>query len=328
MTKAIRFHQTGGSDVLRYEDIALAPPAAGEARLKHTAIGVNFIDTYHRSGLYPVPLPSGLGKEAAGVVETLGDGVTAFKVGDRVATANGPLGMYAQASNVAVKDLVKLPDNISDDVAAAAMLKGLTAEYLLRQTYKVTAGETIVVHSAAGGVGLILCQWAKALGVTVIGTVGHEAKVQLARDAGAAHVLLLPKNPEGCGWEKQVRELTGGKGVPVVYDSIGKDTFTASLDCLQPRGLMVSFGNSSGAVTPFSPGVLASKGSLYLTRPTLFHYIATRPALDEAAAALFDVIGSGAVKIAVNQRFALADAKAAHDALEGRHTTGATILLP
>jgi NADPH2:quinone reductase len=322
MTKAIRFHQTGGSDVLTYEDITLPPPGPGEVRLRHTAIGVNFIDTYHRGGLYPVPLPSGLGKEVAGVVEALGQGVTGLKVGTRVATASAPLGMYAQASNVAAKELVAIPDGISDEVAAAAMLKGLTAWYLLRETYKVQAGETIVVHSAAGGVGLILCQWAAALGVTVIGTVGSDAKVAPARAAGCAHVLVL-----GEGWEKKVREIAPG-GVPVVYDSVGKDTFAASLDCLKPRGLMVSFGNSSGAVPPFAPGILSAKGSLYLTRPTLFHYIATRPELERAASELFAVMQSGAVKVAVNQRFPLAEAKAAHDALEGRRTTGATVLIP
>jgi NADPH2:quinone reductase len=321
--RAIRFHQTGGSDVLKLESIELPPPGKGEVRLRHTAIGVNFIDTYHRSGLYPVPLPSGLGKEAAGVVEALGEGVTELKVGDRVATATAPLGMYAQASNVAVKELVHLPAGIGDDVAAAAMLKGLTAWYLLRETYKVQKGETILVHSAAGGVGLILCQWAKALGVTVIGTVGSEAKAALAREAGAAHVLVLSE-----GWEKKVREIAGGEGLPVVYDSVGKDTFEASLNCLKPRGLMVSFGNSSGAVPPFSPGILAAKGSLYLTRPTLFHYVATRPELERAAAELFAVMQSGAVKVDVRQRFALSEAKAAHDALEGRKTTGATVLLP
>lgn len=321
--KAIRFDKTGGSDVLKLETIELPAPAQGEVRLRHTAIGVNFIDTYHRSGLYPVPLPSGLGREAAGVVDAVGEGVTAFKVGDRVATASGPLGMYAQASNIAAKELVKLPAGISDEVAAAAMLKGLTAWYLLHETYKVRRGETILVHSAAGGVGLILCQWGKALGANVIGTVGSQAKAQLARDAGASHVLLLAD-----GWEKKVREIMGGEGLPVVYDSVGKDTFEASLNCLQPRGLMVSFGNSSGAVPPFSPGILSAKGSLYLTRPTLFHYIATRPELERGAAELFAVMQSGAVKVEVRQRFPLADAKAAHDALEGRRTTGATVLLP
>lgn len=320
---AIRFDKTGGSDVLKLETVELPAPAQGEVRLRHTAIGVNFIDTYHRSGLYPVPLPSGLGREAAGVVDAVGEGVTAFKVGDRVATASGPLGMYAQASNIAAKELVKLPAGISDEVAAAAMLKGLTAWYLLHETYKVRRGETILVHSAAGGVGLILCQWGKALGANVIGTVGSQAKAQLARDAGASHVLLLAD-----GWEKKVREIMGGEGLPVVYDSVGKDTFEASLNCLQPRGLMVSFGNSSGAVPPFSPGILSAKGSLYLTRPTLFHYIATRPELERGAAELFAVMQSGAVKVEVRQRFPLADAKAAHDALESRRTTGATVLLP
>ena len=283
--RAIRFHQTGGSEVLKLDNIDLPPPALGEARVRHTAIGVNFIDTYHRSGLYPVPLPSGLGKEMAGVVEALGEGVTSLKVGDRVATCTAPLGMYAEQSNVAAKELIKLPDDISDEVAAAAMLKGLTAWYLVKETYRVQKGETILVHSAAGGVGLILCQWAKALGATVIGTVGSETKVALAREAGAAHVLVLSE-----GWENKVREIAGGHRLPVVYDSVGKDTFEASLNCLKPRGLMVSFGNSSGAVPPFSPGILAAKGSLYLTRPTLFHYVATRPEL-EAAAAISSFIG-------------------------------------
>ena len=322
MTKAIRFHQTGGSDVLKFESVDLPPPGPGEVRLRHTAIGVNFIDTYFRTGLYPSPLPAGLGKEVAGVVEALGDGVSGLAVGDRVAAASAPNGTYAEASNIPAKDLVKIPDGISDEVAAAAMLKGLTAWYLLRETYKVQAGETVLIHSAAGGVGLIACQWAKALGATVIGTVGSEAKIAPARAAGAAHVLLLQD-----GWEKKVREIAPA-GLPVVYDSVGKDTFEASLNCLAPRGLMVSFGNSSGAVPPFAPGILAAKGSLYLTRPTLFAYIATRPDLERAAAELFAMISSGAVKIAVNHRYPLADAKAAHDALEGRKTTGATVLIP
>jgi NADPH2:quinone reductase len=322
MTRAIRFHKTGGSDVLSFETVALPSPGPGEVRLRHTAIGVNFIDTYFRSGLYPTPLPSGLGKEVAGMVEALGEGVTALKMGDRVATGSAPNGTYSEASNIPAKELVKIPDGVSDEVAAAAMLKGLTAWYLLRETYKVQKGETILIHSAAGGVGLLACQWARSLGVTVIGTVGSEAKVAAAREAGAAHVLVLKE-----GWEKQVREIAPA-GLPVVYDSVGKDTFEASLNCLAPRGLMVSFGNSSGAVPPFAPGVLAAKGSLYLTRPTLFHYIATRPELERAAAELFAVMQSGAVSIAINQRFALADAKAAHDALEGRKTMGATVLLP
>ena len=322
MTKAIRFHQIGGSDVLKFESVDLPPPGAGEVRLRHTAIGVNFIDTYFRTGLYPSPLPAGLGKEVAGMVEALGDGVAGLAVGDRVAAASAPNGTYAEASNIPAKDLVKIPDGISDEVAAAAMLKGLTAWYLLRETYKVQAGETVLIHSAAGGVGLIACQWARALGVTLIGTVGSEAKIAPARAAGATHVLLLRE-----GWEKTVREIAPA-GLPVVYDSVGKDTFEASLNCLAPRGLMVSFGNSSGAVPPFAPGVLAAKGSLYLTRPTLFHYIATRPDLERAAAELFAMIASGTVKIAVNHRYPLADAKAAHDALEGRKTTGATVLIP
>jgi len=322
MTRAIRFHQTGGSAVLRFETVELPPPGPGEVRLRHTAIGVNFIDTYFRSGLYPTPLPSGLGKEVAGVIEALGDGVTGFAVGDRVASGSAPNGTYAEASNIPARELVKIPDGVSDEVAAAAMLKGLTAWYLLRETYRVQQGETILVHAAAGGVGLILCQWAKALGVTVIGTVGSDAKITPAREAGAAHVLLLKE-----GWQKEVRAIAP-QGLPVVYDSVGKDTFEASLDCLRPRGLMVSFGNSSGAVPPFPPALLSAKGSLYLTRPTLFHYIATRPELERAAAELFAVMQSGAVKIAVNQRFPLAEAAAAHDALEGRRTTGATVLIP
>ena len=322
MTKAIRFHQTGGTEVLKFETIDLPPPAAGEVRLRHTAIGVNFIDTYFRSGLYPTPLPSGLGKEVAGVIEALGEGVTGFAVGDRVATGSAPNGTYAEASNMPARELVKIPDGVSDETAAAAMLKGLTAWYLLRETYRVQKGDTILIHSAAGGVGLIACQWAKALGATVIGTVGSQGKVDAARGAGAHHVLLLQD-----GWEKKVREIAP-EGLPVVYDSVGKDTFEASLNCLRPRGLMVSFGNSSGAVPPFAPGVLAAKGSLYLTRPTLFHYIAQRAELERAADELFAVMKSGAVKIAINQRFALADAKAAHEALEGRKTMGATVLLP
>ncbi len=322
MTKAIRFHQTGGTEVLKFETIDLPPPAAGEVRLRHTAIGVNFIDTYFRSGLYPTPLPSGLGKEVAGVIEALGEGVTGFAVGDRVATGSAPNGTYAEASNMPARELVKIPDGVSDETAAAAMLKGLTAWYLLRETYRVQKGDTILIHSAAGGVGLIACQWAKALGATVIGTVGSQGKVDAARGAGAHHVQRLED-----GWEKKVREIAP-EGLPVVYDSVGKDTFEASLNCLRPRGLMVSFGNSSGAVPPFAPGVLAAKGSLYLTRPTLFHYIAQRAELERAADELFAVMKSGAVKIAINQRFALADAKAAHEALEGRKTMGATVLLP
>jgi NADPH2:quinone reductase len=321
--KAICFAQTGGPEVLRLEDVELPPPGPGQVRVRHTAIGVNFIDTYHRSGLYKLPLPSGLGSEAAGVVETLGDGVSTLKPGDRVAYA-GALGAYAEANNVAADKLVKLPSGVSDEVAAAAMLKGMTAQYLLMRTYVVNPGETILFHAAAGGVGLIACQWAKHLGAVVIGTVGSDEKVALARANGCAHVLNLAKDD----WAKRVREITGGKGVPVVYDSIGKETWNGSLDCLAVRGMMVSFGNSSGAVPAFEPGVLSAKGSLYLTRPTLVHYTRDAHELQTTADDLFAVIASGVVKIAVNQRFKLSEARAAHEALHSRATTGATILLP
>ena len=321
--KAIRFSQVGGPEVLKLEDFELPPPATGQVRVRHTAIGVNFIDTYHRSGLYKLPLPSGLGSEAAGVVDVLGDGVSTLKPGDRVAYA-GALGAYAEANNVAADKLVKLPQGVSDEVAAAAMLKGMTAQYLLMRTYAVNPGETILFHAAAGGVGLIACQWAKHLGAVVIGTVGSDAKVALARANGCAHVLDLAKDD----WVKRVREITGGEGVPVVYDSIGKDTWSGSLDCLAVRGTMVSFGNSSGAVPAFEPGLLSAKGSLYLTRPTLIHYTRTAHELQATANDLFAVIASGAVKIAVNQRFKLSEAAKAHEALHSRTTTGATILLP
>ncbi|MBV9904845.1 MAG: quinone oxidoreductase [Alphaproteobacteria bacterium] len=321
--KAIRFEQTGGPEVLQYVDVDLPPPPAGAVRVKHTAIGVNFIDTYHRSGLYKLPLPSGLGSEAAGVVEALGPNVTTLKVGDRVAYA-GAMGGYADANNVPADRLVKVPAGVSDEQAAAAMLKGMTAQYLLKRTYPVKRGDTIVFHSAAGGVGLIACQWAKALGVTVIGTVGSDDKVALAKENGCTHVL----NSRDANWPKQVREITGGQGVPVVYDSIGKDTFAGSLDALAVRGLLVSFGNSSGAVPAFEPGILSAKGSLYITRPTLFHYTRTAQELQETADDLFAVLASGAVKLAIHQRFKLADARKAHEALHSRGTTGATILTP
>ena len=323
MIKAIRIEKTGGPEVLEYKDFDLPAPDKGQARVKHTAIGVNFIDIYHRSGLYPLPLPTGLGSEAAGVVEAVGEGVTSLKAGDRVGYCSGGIGAYAEANNLAAARLVKLPAGISDEIAAAAMLKGMTAQYLLRRTYPVKPGETIVFHAAAGGVGMIACQWAKHLGATVIGTVGSEEKFALAKAHGCDHVLLLTTD-----WKKQVREITNGTGVPVVYDSIGKDTFEASLDCLAPRGMMVTFGNSSGPVPPFPPGQLASKGSLFLTRPTLFHYIATPKEIQETADDLFAVILSGAVKVAVNQRFALKDAAKAQEALAGRKTTGATVLIP
>jgi NADPH2:quinone reductase len=322
--KAIRFDNTGGPEVLELQDLDLPPPAAGQVRVRHSVIGVNFIDTYHRSGLYPIPLPSGLGLEAAGTVEALGADVTSLKIGDRVGYCSGPIGAYAEANNVPADRVVKLPDGISDETAAAALLKGMTAQYLLKRTFPVKRGDTILFHAAAGGVGLIACQWAKHLGVTVIGTVGSEDKIALAKANGCAHVL----NTREEDWVKRLRELTAGKGVPVVYDSIGKDTWSGSLDCLSVRGFLVSFGNASGAVPPFEPGILSAKGSLYLTRPTLMHYTRTREELQETADDLFAVIASAAVKIAVNQRFKLSEARTAHEALHSRKTTGATVLMP
>jgi NADPH2:quinone reductase len=321
--KAIRFSQTGGPEVLRLEDFELPAPAPGQVRVRHTAIGVNFIDTYHRSGLYKLPLPSGLGSEAAGVVEAIGDCVTTLKPGDRVAYA-GTLGAYAEANNVSADKLVTLPAGVSDETAAAAMLKGMTAQYLLMRTYAVNPGETILWHAAAGGVGLIACQWAKHLGATVIGTVGSNDKVALARDNGCAHVL----DTRSDDWVRRAREITNGEGVPVVYDSVGKDTWSGSLDCLAVRGTMVSFGNASGAVPAFELGILSAKGSLYLTRPTLFHYTRNAQELQETADDLFAIIASGVVKIQINQRFRLAEAAKVHEALHSRATTGATILIP
>ena len=322
--KAIRIARTGGPDVLELQEIELPPPGAGQVRLRHTAIGVNFIDTYHRSGLYPAPLPATLGGEAAGVVEAVGDGVTAFRPGDHAGYCTAPFCAYAEAANVPADRLVKLPDGISEEIAAAAMLKGMTAQYLLKRTFAVQKGQTILWHAAAGGVGLIACQWAKHLGATVIGTVGSDEKIALAKENGCTHVL----NTRTEDWVARVREITKGEGVPVVYDSVGKDTWDGSLDCLAIRGLMASFGNASGAVPSFSPGILAAKGSLYLTRPSLFHYTRTRAELQETADDLFDAISTGIVKIAVHQRFKLADARAAHEALHSRQTTGATILIP
>lgn len=321
--KAIRIAKTGSAEVLEYTEVSLPSPAAGQVRVRHGAIGVNFIDTYHRSGLYPIPLPAILGTEAAGVVEALGDGVTTLKPGDRVGYC-GILGSYAEANNVAADRLVKLPPSISDETAAAVMLKGMTAQYLLKRTFAVQRGQTILLHAAAGGVGLIASQWARHLGAVVIGTVGSDDKVALAKEYGCTHVVNTRKDD----WVKRVRELTGGHGVPVVYDGIGKDTFSGSLDCLAVRGLMVSFGNASGAVPPFEPAILSAKGSLYLTRPTLAHYTRDSRELQETADELFAVIASGAVKVAINQRFRLADARAAHEVLQARITTGATLLLP
>src|SRR3569833_3694505 len=324
MIKAIRFEKTGGPEVLEYKDYNLPAAAAGQVRVKHTAIGVNFIDIYHRGGLYPLPMPSGLGSEAAGVVEALGAGVTGLKVGERVGYCSGAIGSYAEANNVAAEKVVKLPDGVSDEVAAASMLKGMTAQYLLRRIHPVKAGETIVFHAAAGGVGQIGVQWAKHLGATVIGTTTSTDKVTLAKQKGCDHVL----NSQEPGWEKKVREITNGAGVPVVYDSIGKNTFLAGLDCLAPRGIMVTYGNASGPVETFAPGILAAKGSLFVTRPTLAHYTRTPQELQETADDLFAVLASGAVKIAINQRYALKDAARAHDDLTSKKTTGATILTP
>jgi NADPH2:quinone reductase len=324
MIKAIRFEKTGGSDVLQYVDYDLPAPAKGQVQVRHTAIGVNFIDTYHRTGLYVLPLPSGLGSEAAGVVAALGEGVTNYKIGERVGYCSGAIGSYAEANNVAAEKLVRLPDSISDEVAAAILLKGMTTQYLIRRIHPVKAGETIVFHAAAGGVGQIACQWAKHLGATVIGSTTSPEKVELAKANGCAYVL----NTRDAGWEKNVREITGGKGVPVVYDSIGKDTFLAGLDCLQPRGIMVTYGNASGPVDPFPPSMLAAKGSLFVTRPVLAHYTSTAQEVQDTADDLFKVVESGAVKIAINQRFALKDAAKAHDALTSKKTTGATILIP
>ena len=322
--KAIRIERTGGPEVMQLADVDLAPPGPGEIRIRHTAIGLNFIDTYHRSGLYPVKLPSGLGLEGAGVVEETGAGVTGLKAGDRVAYGNGPLGAYAEARNAPANRVSRIPDGISDETAAAMMLKGMTVRYLLREAYKVAPGETILIHAAAGGVGLIACQWAKALGATVIGTAGSDDKAELARAHGCDHVILYTREDVPA----RVREITGGKGVPVVYDGVGKATFMASLDSLQPRGLLVIFGNASGSVEGFDVGILAAKGSLYVTRPTLATYVAKDSDLQANAKDLFDMVASGKVKIEVNQRYRLAEAVQAHRDLASRKTTGSTILVP
>lgn len=322
--KAIRIAGTGGPEVLEYVEVEVGEPGPGEARVRNHAIGVNFIDVYFRTGLYPQPLPAGLGQEGAGVVEAVGEGVTHIKPGDRVVYAGRPNGAYSDLRVMPADILVRLPDEIGYETAAAMMLQGLTVQYLFNRTYKLQAGQTILFHAAAGGVGLIACQWARALGVNLIGTVGSNEKAELAKAHGAAHVINY--NTEDV--VQRVLEITGGARVPVVYDSVGKDTFTRSLDCLQPLGLMVSFGNSSGAVPPFSLGELASRGSLFITRPTLGHYAARREDLEAMAADLFQMVASGKVKIDVNQRYALADAAQAHIALESRKTTGSTILLP
>ena len=323
MPHAIRMHETGGPEVMRWEEVEVGQPGPGEVRVRNTALGLNFIDTYHRTGLYPMPLPTTLGMEGAGVVEAVGPKVKGFKAGDRVAYAN-PIGSYAEVCLRPVARLVKIPTGVDDKIAAAIMLKGMTAWYLCKRTFKVGNGQTILVHAAAGGVGQILSQWAKYLGATVIGTVGSEEKAALAKKAGCKHVIVTSKED----FVARVKEITKGQGVPVVYDGVGKDTFMGSLDCLAPRGYMVSFGNASGAVTQFNPGLLAAKGSLFLTRPTLFNYTATPEDLAAAARDLFAVVKKKVVKISINQTYPLREAAQAHRDLEARKTTGSTILLP
>ncbi len=322
--KAVRIHQYGGPEVMKLEEVELPTLAPHEAHVRHTAIGLNFIDTYHRTGLYPLPLPTGLGMEAAGVVEAIGENVTNLKVGDRIAYAGAGIGAYSEEASLPASRLSVIPDAVTDEVAAAMMLKGMTAQYLLRQTFQVEPGQTILFHAAAGGVGLIACQWAKALGAAVIGTVGSEEKAALAKAHGCDHTILYRNENVAA----RVKEITGGAGVPVVYDSVGKDTFEASLDSLSPRGLLVSFGNASGPVTGVDLGILSAKGSLYVTRPTLLHYTLAQEDLEACTQDLFDIVGSGKVKVEVHQRYALADIQQAHRDLEDRKTTGATVILP
>jgi NADPH2:quinone reductase len=324
MSKAIRFHKTGGPEVLQLDEVSVGEPGPGQARVRHTAIGVNFLDTYQRSGLYPIQLPSGAGNEGAGVVEAVGPDVTLVKAGDRVAYTGGTPGAYSETRLYPADRLVKTPAGISDEQAASIMLKGMTAHYLIHRTYAVKRGDTVLFHAAAGGVGLLACQWLKALGATVIGTVGSDEKAAIAKAHGCDHAIVYTRE----NFVERVKEITGGKKVPVVYDSVGKSTFEGSLDCLRPFGLMVSFGNASGAVPPFNTGILAQKGSLYLTRPTLVTYIASRADLEATSSALFDVIKSGKVKVEISARYKLADAAQAHRDLEARKTTGQIILVP
>ena len=325
MTHAIRIHKTGGPEVLQWEEVKVPEPAPGEVRVANKAVGLNYIDTYHRSGLYPVPLPSGIGLEAAGVVEAVGPGVSEFKAGDRVAYCNATLGAYSEVKIHQAERLVKIPEGISFEQGACAMLQGLTVWYLLRRLLKTPqSGETVLWHAAAGGVGLIGCQWAKALGVNVIGTVSSEDKAKLARENGCTHTILYTKEDVVA----RVKEITGGKGCPVVYDGVGKDTYLKSLDCLQPRGLLALFGNASGPVDALNTGLLASKGSLYVTRPTLMSYVAKREDLLAASKELFDHILGGRIKVGARQTYALKDAAQAHRDLEARKTTGSTVLLP
>ncbi|MDB9761624.1 quinone oxidoreductase [Alphaproteobacteria bacterium] len=324
MTNAIRVHKQGGPEEMKWEEVALPEIQKGDVLIKHTAIGLNYIDTYHRSGLYTMPVPLTLGIEGAGVIEETGESVKDLKVGDRVAYASPPTGSYAERKVMPADRLVKIPDDISDEVAAAIMLKGMTVEYLVRRTYNVKEGQTVLFHAAAGGVGLIACQWLKAIGATVIGTVGSAEKAVLAKDNGCEHTVLYREED----FVAKVKEITNGEGVPVVYDGIGKDTAIQGLDCLSPLGLMVIFGNASGNAPPIDTGLLAAKGSLFLTRPTLMTYNAKREDLVESAQQLFSMVSSGKINISINARYNLKDAAQAHKDLESRKTTGSTLLIP
>ena len=324
MPHAIRVHQPGGPEVMQWEEVTVGDPGPGQARVRHTAVGLNYIDTYHRSGLYKLPMPTGLGSEGAGIVEAVGAGVTDVKAGDRVAYSGGAPGAYAELRVMPVDRLVKLPDSVAERTAATLMLKGLTVQYLFRQTYPLKSGETILFHAAAGGVGLIACQWARALGVTMIGTVGSDEKAAIAKAHGCTHTIVYTRE----NFVERVKELTGGKGVPVVYDGVGKAMFPASLDCLVPRGLYVNFGNASGPVPPFDMLMLSAKGSLYVTRPTLVTFTSTRPALLAMADEMFGLVKAGKIVNEARQTYALKDAAQAHRDLEARKTTGSTLLLP
>jgi NADPH2:quinone reductase len=323
MTHAIMLQKHGGPEKMQWQAVDVPAPGPGQVRLRQTAVGLNYIDCYHRSGLYPLEMPAGIGMEAAGVVEALGEGVSTLAIGDRVAYASGPPGSYAQERNIAAARVVKLPESISDETAAAMMLQGMTTQYLIRSTHRVQAGETVLFHAAAGGVGLIACQWLKQLGATVIGTVGSDEKAELAKAHGCDHTIIYTRE----NFVDRVKDITSGTGVPVVYDSIGADTYPGSLDCLSPLGMMVSFGNASGPIKNFDPGMLAAKGSLFFTRPTLMTYTEKREDLVASANDLFEAVGKG-LKIEINQRYALKDAEQAHRDLESRKTTGSTILLP
>ncbi len=321
MTKAITFSEFGGPEVMKWSDVEVGKPGAGEVRIKHSAVGLNYIDVYFRTGLYPSPLPGIPGMEAVGIIEEIGEGVKYVKVGDRVAYAGRPIGAYSEERVMPEDNLIQIPDSISDETAAAMMLQGMTVEYLLQRTFHVKQGDTILFHAAAGGVGLIACQWAKHIGATVIGTVGSEEKAALAKAHGCDHTI----NYRTEDFQKRVMEITDGQGVPVVYDSIGKDTFEGSLDCLQPRGLMVTYGNATGPVKDVDLGILAAKGSLYVTRPTLMTYNAKRPDLEKSAADMMALVADGTLKINIGQRYHLSEAAKAHEDLEGRKTTGSTV---